>query len=108
MYGAHVGDSLTFGQCVVLVCLNVIFFFFQAEDGIRDDLVTGVQTCALPIFEVDGFRERGAGGEDGCGGNADLFHAGSFPARSRSQSRTWTPRASLARGVCRQDRKSVV
>src|SRR5215216_7110444 len=27
----------------------VFFFFFQAEDGIRDDLVTGVQTCALPI-----------------------------------------------------------
>src|SRR5258708_25486042 len=25
-------------------------FCFQAEDGIRDDLVTGVQTCALPIF----------------------------------------------------------
>src|SRR5229473_5015075 len=28
----------------------VIFFFFQAEDGIRDKLVTGVQTCDLPIF----------------------------------------------------------
>src|SRR5258708_21054644 len=28
------------------------FFFFQAEDGIRDDLVTGVQTCALPISEL--------------------------------------------------------
>src|SRR5258708_31069557 len=28
------------------------FFFFQAEDGIRDDLVTGVQTCALPIYHV--------------------------------------------------------
>src|SRR5438067_12556367 len=27
-----------------------IFFFFQAEDGIRDRNVTGVQTCALPIF----------------------------------------------------------
>src|SRR5258708_14145495 len=27
------------------------FFFFQAEDGIRDDLVTGVQTCALPISD---------------------------------------------------------
>src|SRR2546423_4641398 len=26
------------------------FFFFQAEDGIRDKLVTGVQTCALPIL----------------------------------------------------------
>src|SRR5258708_34583720 len=30
------------------------FFFFQAEDGIRDDLVTGVQTCALPISKVVG------------------------------------------------------
>src|SRR3989441_8962615 len=29
--------------------ISVIFFFFQAEDGIRDKLVTGVQTCALPI-----------------------------------------------------------
>src|SRR5260370_17019421 len=28
----------------------VFFFFFQAEDGIRDSSVTGVQTCALPIF----------------------------------------------------------
>src|SRR5258708_17989255 len=28
-------------------------FFFQAEDGIRDDLVTGVQTCALPIYSSD-------------------------------------------------------
>src|SRR3989454_550269 len=27
-----------------------MFFFFQAEDGIRDYKVTGVQTCALPIF----------------------------------------------------------
>src|SRR5438552_6706443 len=30
----------------------VLFFFFQAEDGIRDDLVTGVQTCAIPILGV--------------------------------------------------------
>ena len=29
------------------------FFFFQAEDGIRDYDVTGVQTCALPIFNWD-------------------------------------------------------
>src|SRR5260364_232642 len=29
--------------------LACCFFFFQAEDGIRDDLVTAVQTCALPI-----------------------------------------------------------
>src|SRR2546430_15091524 len=32
------------------VCVQVcLFFFFQAEDGIRDLTVTGVQTCALPI-----------------------------------------------------------
>src|SRR5207245_8293585 len=30
----------------------VIFFFFQAEDGIRDATVTGVQTCALPISRL--------------------------------------------------------
>src|SRR5256885_4064042 len=29
----------------------VFFFFFQAEDGIRDYKVTGVQTCALPIWK---------------------------------------------------------
>src|SRR6266545_6582590 len=34
------------------MCRNLVgfFFFFQAEDGIRDKLVTGVQTCALPIW----------------------------------------------------------
>src|SRR2546430_12085732 len=30
--------------------LDIIVFFFQAEDGIRDLTVTGVQTCALPIL----------------------------------------------------------
>src|SRR3989441_6276543 len=35
----------------------LLFFFFQAEDGIRDKLVTGVQTCALPISGRGG-RER--------------------------------------------------
>src|SRR5258708_11124283 len=33
------------------VPVTILFFFFQAEDGIRDDLVTGVQTCALPILK---------------------------------------------------------
>ena len=31
----------------------MLFFFFQAEDGIRDVAVTGVQTCALPILFID-------------------------------------------------------
>src|SRR5207248_6542952 len=37
-------------------------FFFQAEDGIRDRTVTGVQTCALPIYRVS----PGALGAFGC------------------------------------------
>src|SRR3989475_9117996 len=36
--------------CQVCVLL-FFFFFFQAEDGIRDLTVTGVQTCALPIYQ---------------------------------------------------------
>src|SRR3989449_8090762 len=35
---------------VALLYMVLCFFFFQAEDGIRDVAVTGVQTCALPIF----------------------------------------------------------
>src|SRR5207244_10166593 len=42
---------------VCCICTDVVFFFFQAEDGIRDDLVTGVQTCALPISIAVGFRK---------------------------------------------------
>src|SRR5216684_7422183 len=47
-------------------CGKNFFFFFQAEDGIRDVAVTGVQTCALPIFTggpnagtYDGTTDRG-------------------------------------------------
>src|SRR5256884_1605093 len=35
---------------VSLYMSQILFFFFQAEDGIRDVAVTGVQTCALPIY----------------------------------------------------------
>src|SRR6266542_6461315 len=35
--------------CLRMRALSLLFFFFQAEDGIRDATVTGVQTCALPI-----------------------------------------------------------
>src|SRR5256885_13056958 len=40
-------------------------FFFQAEDGIRDYKVTGVQTCALPISEfIEGIRSAGVNVSD--------------------------------------------
>src|SRR5437870_12159623 len=47
-------------------------FFFQAEDGIRDGHVTGVQTCALPISAKREFATFGAGA---VGQNLTLLHA---------------------------------
>src|SRR5260370_30104258 len=50
------------------------FFFFQAEDGIRDSSVTGVQTCALPIcFDLGGFAlsDEVAAGVAGAGPQID-------------------------------------
>src|SRR5215475_14818148 len=55
-----------------------MFFFFQAEDGIRDFHVTGVQTCALPIYDTvaldrdDGVARNAAlAVEDGAGLDGD-------------------------------------
>src|SRR5439155_9130125 len=47
--------------CRTGICL-FLFFFFQAEDGIRDGHVTGVQTCALPIcpWQLSFQPDRGA------------------------------------------------
>src|SRR5207237_4322132 len=44
-----------------IITQMIIIFFFQAEDGIRDSSVTGVQTCALPISNARAHRaERAA------------------------------------------------
>ena len=53
---------------VVMIC-----FFFQAEDGIRDYDVTGVQTCALPIYDVQTHGGR----------NTDGQHTGHYLPRAR-------------------------
>src|SRR5256886_3389667 len=45
-------DSEDSCRCSRLSTGLFFFFFFQAEDGIRDLTVTGVQTCALPIFAI--------------------------------------------------------
>src|SRR5256885_7507855 len=39
-------------RLVLLLQFQLLCFFFQAEDGIRDYKVTGVQTCALPIYFI--------------------------------------------------------
>src|SRR2546430_8953405 len=43
-------NSCSLNLCILISGLMCLFFFFQAEDGIRDLTVTGVQTCALPIW----------------------------------------------------------
>src|SRR2546425_8215474 len=91
-----------------------LFFFFQAEDGIRDKLVTGVQTCALPISRV--------AAAVGLRGRWDDTRPGDFPARrgragvfpgcgqgERGSDRTWAlserePRAELRRNGVREGR----
>ena len=64
----------------VLLFFVVFCFFFQAEDGIRDRLVTGVQTCALPIFESErDQRDKW----DNLQNNWNMF-------RIRKRSRNWS------------------
>src|ERR1035437_4582816 len=56
-----------------------VFFFFQAEDGIRDIGVTGVQTCALPICQAERSRPGGvllAEGSDDAAARKDALRAG--------------------------------
>src|SRR5207247_6051116 len=58
-------------------CCCCLSFFFQAEDGIRDPLVTGVQTCALPIW----LRRSSVTVRSGA---AEVTAAGSaFPVRGK-------------------------
>src|SRR5215204_6998656 len=57
------GYSWSTAQCILASAesrsLSVYFFFFQAEDGIRDHCETGVQTCALPICGERSERRHG-------------------------------------------------
>src|SRR5256885_5514346 len=91
----------------VVACLLWFFFFFQAEDGIRDYKVTGVQTCALPISGAGGAVRRAAARD----ADARLSRgAGALPQTPRAQSverRAQRPLGPL-RAALHADRKSVV
>src|SRR5947208_16987765 len=82
-----------------------VLFFFQAEDGIRDDLVTGVQTCALPISE-GGRRHhrrevlRGPVGERiGAGLQGDQRRSEERRVGKECRSRGWPDHEKKKRGV---------
>src|SRR5260370_22978484 len=104
---------------------TVVFFFFQAEDGIRDSSVTGVQTCALPIFgdwARNGFHDCGfcrrsprayAFGGGGTGdpvatgdrsaGGGFVPAAGAWVALPLADGASSTDRARTAWSVCAHD-----
>src|SRR5256885_11388729 len=71
---------------------RLVVFFFQAEDGIRDYKVTGVQTCALPISAVD-MVDEGLISQEEAVARIDpdqldqLLHPMIDPAASRSEER---------------------
>src|SRR5205823_10304359 len=86
-----------------------VFFFFQAEDGIRDKLVTGVQTCALPISS----KEEPPGSSRRLGLQAASSTAAPGAGRAGTRQRrspvrfsvTGSPRSSSSRAVRSEERR---
>src|SRR5207245_5352279 len=93
------------------------FFFFQAEDGIRDATVTGVQTCALPIFLSHQLWRRRFGSNPGIVSktialNAEIHQViGVLPPDFMWNNRrtdVWVPYAKIGRASCRERVESSV
>src|SRR5699024_11607018 len=86
----------------------LVLFFFQAEDGIRDRNVTGVQTCALPISASTtsrppaGFDRAGPAGD--CSAPRPALRPRSGTAAPSAQAGSWPAprRAEIGRASCRE------
>src|SRR5256885_3405092 len=95
---------LYWGIITTSYALSIFFFFFQAEDGIRDYKVTGVQTCALPIWAhapVDSMRMSRVGSTT----NSSLSIQSSA-ARTSDSRASWVSITTFTGSLV--DRKSVV
>ena len=86
--------------------IYVTVFFFQAEDGIRDYDVTGVQTCALPIYKVK-YRKMHRGSRKGVAQRGNKVSFGSYGLQSLE--RAWitgtqieAARVAISRGMKRK------
>src|SRR5262249_59340109 len=95
------------------VGVNCFFFFFQAEDGIRDWSVTGVQTCALPISssprrlrpeQREGPLSAPPRRRRGDEGRLPGVDQRPLPARARDAVRTARPHRSEERRVGKEGR----
>src|SRR5690606_39318252 len=93
------------------VCYSLFCFFFQAEDGIRDFHVTGVQTCALPILDGIGRERRNATALDGGDGllegtalfECQIRHVGLLNGRILMDA--LSHRSEIGRASCRERRE---
>src|SRR5256885_5767339 len=91
----------------IVNCDGRFFFFFQAEDGIRDYKVTGVQTCALPIFQVSlrlpstRRRPSNAGRDRLVGYSSGLAVGGPLVFRGAQTSSPSEPKPQIGRASCR-------
>src|SRR2546430_6525675 len=98
----YTSAALTF--CPIFVSVDsafvfCFFFFFQAEDGIRDLTVTGVQTCALPIF-AQAFAATSSSPSPSSGSPAKIVaqsRSGSSFIRSVTNSHAYSTAPSLKR-----------
>src|SRR2546430_11857543 len=93
-------------RAALLSCCRLCFFFFQAEDGIRDLTVTGVQTCALPIslarVRASAVRGRSCLEQRSHGlGRAPLDPVRVY-ARLDGQGQRGPPFAEIGRASCRE------
>src|SRR2546425_9322971 len=78
-----------------------VLFFFQAEDGIRDKLVTGVQTCALPILALAGCADRPTAPRSGPGRWNGQRSRLAPPRRAEAESKTAARCSWVLLTVCR-------
>src|SRR3989441_9781342 len=92
----------------VITAESTLFFFFQAEDGIRDKLVTGVQTCALPISgggSADRAKRRRSGGR--ADGRSVKSHVTSRPPDPPSSSPPLLREVSIGDSAVRSEERRV-
>src|SRR5438105_8360185 len=87
------------GQLGRLLTTSTSLFFFQAEDGIRDPLVTGVQKCALPISYAAAAPGKAAGDARGFSSAARAIRIATSPRRT-------CPSPSPARSAARRSSSS--
>src|SRR5256886_7533451 len=99
------------GSRLTLISSSDFFFFFQAEDGIRDLTVTGVQTCALPICGRYSCSGRGVQARRVDVGVYDVRFAGNpgsvavaTPIASEQLTLTWARQRSEERRVGKECR----